>query len=356
MQRNWSIDSLRGLAIILMVAGHVIGTDATSGLRVEDDSVWRFSFLLLDDVRMPLFAALSGFVYAMRPVSDRDDYRMMARGKVRRLIVPLLTVGALFVTFQILVPGTNGEVGWSMIPYTWAFGYVQFWFLQALFLIFLAVGLFDLLGLLESPRKWLAVTVSCAAGFVLIQVPGAINVFSLDGALRLLPFFLLGYGLNRYAASAAQRHVAVMAASGAVIGLAVTVVLIFTEHDPMAVLPRSINVAFGMAVVYLLIVFRDRVRFGPLAVVGQYAFGIYLFHIFAAPAARMVLIGVGVDSDVVLFVVGLAVAIIAPVLFEFFFGRFSWVSWPLLGQKPRQTSLRLPQRETAVRPQVQPLQ
>ena len=147
-----------------------------------------------------------------------------------------------------------------------------------------------------------------------------------------------------------------MAASGAVIGLAVTVVLIFTKHDPMAVLPRSINVAFGMAVVYLLIVFRDRVRFGPLAVVGQYAFGIYLFHIFAAPAARMVLISVGVDSDVVLFVVGLAVAIIAPVLFEFFFGRFSWVSWPLLGQKPRQTSLRLPQRETAVRPQVQPLQ
>lgn len=346
MKRNWSIDSLRGLAIILMVAGHVIGTDATSGLQVEDDTAWRYSFLLLDDVRMPLFAALSGFVYAIRPVSDRDGYTAMAQGKVRRLIVPLLTVGALFVTFQILTPGTNGDVGWSMIPYTWAFGYVQFWFLQALFLIFLAVGLLDLARLLDSPQKWLIVTALCAGAFVLIRVPGVINVFSLDGALRLLPFFLLGYGLNRYAIPAARPRLTWAAGIVASIGLFLTIALMVVEHDPMAVAPRAVNVAFGMAVVYLVIVFRERLKLGSLAVIGQYAFGIYLFHIFAAPATRIVLTAVGIDSNVVLFVIGLVVGILAPMAFEYFLGRFSWISWPLLGQKPRRTSLRPPRRET----------
>jgi fucose 4-O-acetylase-like acetyltransferase len=336
-----------------MVAGHVIGTNATSGLRVEDDSGWRFSFLLLDDVRMPLFAALSGFVYAMRPVVDRSTYTGMAKGKVRRLIVPLLTVGTLFVAFQILVPGTNGDVSWTMVPYTWVFGYVQFWFLQALFLIFLTVGLFDLFGLLNSPRKWLIVTGLCAGAFVLIRVPGVINVFSLDGALRLLPFFLLGYGLNRYATLSAQRDVAIVAAVFAAIGLTFTLVLIHVEHDPMALVPRSINVAFGMAVVYLLVVFRDRLKLRFLAVIGQFAFGIYLFHIFAAPATRMVLTSLGIDSNAVLFIGGLSIGIVAPTVFEYLFGRFPWISWPLLGQKPRRTSFRLPRRSGEVPLQVQ---
>lgn len=349
MKRDWSVESLRGLAVILMVAGHVIGTDKTSGLKVEDDSAWRFSFLLLDDVRMPLFAALSGFVYAMRPVTDSDAYTNMVRGKIRRLIVPLLTVGALFVTFQIVVPGTNGDVGWTMIPYTWTFGYVQFWFLQALFLIFLAVGLLDVLGWLATPRRWFAVLAVCAAVFIVVRVPGVINVFSLDGALRLLPFFLLGYGLNRFAGSAVRRSVTAVAAGVASAGLVVTVVMMFVEHDPMAIGPRTVNVAFGMAVVYLLIAFRDRIFSGPVALVGQYAFGIYLFHVFSAAATRLVLTTVGIESNVVLFVFGLAAGIAGPIVFEFVLGRYAWASWALFGQKPRRATFRLPKKQQQLR-------
>lgn len=353
MKRDWSVESLRGLAVILMVAGHVIGTDITSGLKVEDDSAWRFSFLLLDDVRMPLFAALSGFVYAMRPVADTDGYTKMVRGKVRRLIVPLLTVGALFVIFQMMIPGTNGDVGWSMVPYTWVFGYVQFWFLQALFLIFLTVGLLDMLGWLATPRRWFAVLSVCAVVFIVVRVPGVINVFSLDGALRLLPFFLLGYGLNRFVGSALRRSVTLTAVVVAGLGLVATVIMVFVEHDPMAIGPRAVNVAFGMAVVYLIIAFRDRIFFGPLALVGQYAFGIYLFHVFSAAATRIALTTVGVESNVVLFVFGLAAGITGPMVFEYLFGRYAWASWPLFGQKPRRMNFRLPRRQPLQQHQVE---
>src|SRR5678815_1036900 len=58
------IQSLRGLACLLLVALHVIGGEATIGMQVDDDSVYRLFGKLMFHIRMPLFAFLSGYVYA----------------------------------------------------------------------------------------------------------------------------------------------------------------------------------------------------------------------------------------------------------------------------------------------------
>lgn len=67
-RRDVPIDSLRGVAILLMVAGHVIGADESLGMGVGPHSGWRFGYDLLVDLRMPLFTALSGLVYGLRPL------------------------------------------------------------------------------------------------------------------------------------------------------------------------------------------------------------------------------------------------------------------------------------------------
>ena len=67
-----NIETLRGLAILLVVAGHVIGIDATGGMKVADDSLWRYLYASLQYVRMPLFTAISGWVYALHPVAAHE--------------------------------------------------------------------------------------------------------------------------------------------------------------------------------------------------------------------------------------------------------------------------------------------
>src|SRR6185295_5386420 len=62
------LQTLRGVACLLLVAFHAIGNHPTSGLHVADDSSFRFFANLFQYVRMPLFTFLSGFVYAYRPV------------------------------------------------------------------------------------------------------------------------------------------------------------------------------------------------------------------------------------------------------------------------------------------------
>src|SRR5687768_14878195 len=85
------IQGLRTIAIVLMVAGHIIGAPDT-GLRLPEDSGWRAANMWLEVLRMPLFAALSGFVYALRPPVGPAGLPRLARGKVRRLLVPLVVV------------------------------------------------------------------------------------------------------------------------------------------------------------------------------------------------------------------------------------------------------------------------
>src|SRR5215218_2846640 len=181
-----------------MVAGHVIGSTGQRGLRVEDDSLWRLFYVGLEDLRMPLFTAISGFVYALRPVRAMSGYPALVRGKGRRLLPPLLTVGLLVFGMQLVIPGVNQRPEptdiWRMVVYEFA----HLWFLQAIFLIFLVVGLLDATGRLDRMGQWgVALAVACTV-HVLVLIPDRANLFSANGALRLLPFFLLGVGLHRF--------------------------------------------------------------------------------------------------------------------------------------------------------------
>lgn len=333
-RRDLTIESLRAVAIVLMAAGHVIGADGGSGLTVADDSLWRYSYVALEDIRMPLFTVLSGFVYAYRPTS-RKTYRAMATGKARRLIVPLFTVGVLFFLAQSIVPGVNSTVSASEVWRVPVYGYGHFWFVLALFLIFLTVGVLDTLGALDRMGGWAATLATTALLYVITaHVPG-LAVLSVNGALRLLPFFLLGYGLHRFTH---RLDAAPVLVAGAAVGFSVAYAArIFIsvggfEADEWVM--RILKLVVGVTAVYLIMAIRPYLSSRPLAWLGQFAFSVYLLHVFGAAATRIALGRLGVDNDAVAFGLATLAAIAVPVLFEMTFGRVGWVSWTFLGQKP----------------------
>lgn len=333
--RDLSIDSLRGMAVILMVAGHVIGSDAGRGMLVNDGSSWRLSYLVLEDIRMPLFTVLSGFVYAHRPLPGFDRFPGMVRGKARRLLIPMVTVGTLFFVMQLLVPGTNEKPELDQFWRIFVYGFAHLWFLQAIFLIFLIAAVLNATRVLDSVRGWsIAFGASCAV-FVAVELSGPFNVFSASGAIRLLPFFLLGYALNRL--PALWRREDVFPAILVIAGSTLTARLLFIagHFELPGALDRLLSLAVGASFVVLLVFLRDHIRIGVLAWLGPYSFGIYLLHVFGAAGSRIALSRVGLDIEIVVFVVCLAVAVGAPVIAEKLLGKYGWFSWGFLGQKPR---------------------
>lgn len=67
-KKNPHIETLRGIAIFLVVAGHVIGSTPIGGMKIDFPSIWRFLYLWIDYLQMPLFTIIAGWVYALRPV------------------------------------------------------------------------------------------------------------------------------------------------------------------------------------------------------------------------------------------------------------------------------------------------
>lgn len=335
IDRDLAIDSLRGIAIVLMVAGHVIGSSSAAGMQVSDDSAWRSFSLLLEDVRMPLFTALSGLVYGLRPLRDVSRYPRLVTGKVRRLMVPLASVGIVFLVMQSVVPGTNAASELRDVWKLFVYGTDHFWFLQAIFLIFLLVCFCDAIGLLARPRFVLVAIIVSALVSVLVVVPDPWAVFSINGAIRLLPFFLLGYLFTAHAdAVRLMPRTWVLLLGAAVVLFAVRAVDVLARWDLPRIPGTALGVVLGLVAISLLLHFRDTFGWAPIARLGYFSYAIYLLHVFGTAPARIVLLRFGLDIDPLIFATALIAGLALPVLFEISFGRVSWISWLFLGQRP----------------------
>lgn len=346
-RQDLSIQSLRGIAVILMVAGHVIGATADHGLLVGDHSLWRYCYQALADIRMPLFTLISGYVYAMVPVTRWQHYPQLVKGKSRRLLLPLITVGALYYVLERAIPGTNSDT--SDMPFwrVYVFGFEHLWFLQSIFLIFLVVGILDSCGVLASRAHWAAITAVSGVVFIVVHVPTTVDVFTISGALRLLPFFLLGYGLRRHPLLE-LRGVPAVAAIVAFAGVfAIRLITILGLYHPDGYADRAIAISVGIMGVVLIYSARNALEARWLAWIGGFSFGIYLLHVLANAAARELLEQMGLHRVWALFAFGLLIGIVGPIAFQRLFRHVSFVQTFVLGER-RSIGQHKPRRHSGV--------
>ncbi|MHC4862388.1 MAG: acyltransferase family protein, partial [Planctomycetota bacterium] len=278
-----SIETLRGVAILLVVAAHVVGTTGDSGMRVEGDSFYRHAYFSLSFLRLPLFTVISGYVYSLRPVRTGSVGGFLA-GKARRILLPLLCVASLQYLARCILPcaRTPCEIGgiWTVFVYS----FDQFWFLQAVFLVFLTVTAIDRLSGMARIQHWLLwLAASVTVGWIAPDVP----YFAFSGYLYLLPYFILGCGLRRFAATLGHPLVVAPMAAALVCGIVVQQLVWFGISSVSV--ERFSPLAFTVGVSGLLVLFRFRWVTRWLARIGFFAYAIFLFHQFFASGIRVVL-------------------------------------------------------------------
>ncbi len=110
-----------------------------------DGTYYRSIVYLLSIFIMPCFFAISGYLY--KPISSLHDYVLLIYKKVISLIVPYILFSIIYVFLQNISGGNNvkhlhGYDDLLNIFYS-SIGYL--WFLYALFIIFLIVGVLSLL-------------------------------------------------------------------------------------------------------------------------------------------------------------------------------------------------------------------
>lgn len=320
MQRNLEIDTLRGFACFLLVSFHVVGVSAEMGLRLPADHWLQQLNGALAYLRMPLFSFLSGYVYAFRPFQGgASDF---IRGKVRRLLLPMLTVGTIFAVMQSLTPGANDNV-----THWWLLHIVpvaHFWFLEALFIIFMLVVALEHWRLLASPQRFAGVWALTVLAFVFLQVT---PYFAANGAVYLMPFFLAGLACKRF-----ELHT-VPARWLAAAVLALACIWLLALPQPLGQGLTLPGLLAGLSAAFLLL--RSGWRWPALAYVGSFSFAIYLMHVFFTAGSRITFSRLGVSNFYVLFGLGTLLGIAGPMLAALLIGRSARLKLWLLGEAPR---------------------
>lgn len=137
MQRLILFDIAKAICIILVVIGHYVPENSPSWYVVVHDVIYTF--------HMPLFMFASGFIY----MATKKDipYQDFLWKKVKRLMLPYLSVSAIVISIKMLTEGhTYLENPVTAMSYLKMFylpeaGYFL-WFIWALWWMFVLVPLF----------------------------------------------------------------------------------------------------------------------------------------------------------------------------------------------------------------------
>ena len=116
-QRAIQFDVLKGIAILLVVLGHIYRTSLHCRYSAVEDIIYI--------VHMPLFVLVSGYFTQRMPSWTKHGIYSYWKGKILRLLLPLLFIAELHSIIS------SGEVGLPLQSMVGAY-----WFTYALFLIF----------------------------------------------------------------------------------------------------------------------------------------------------------------------------------------------------------------------------
>ena len=312
--RDLKIDTLRGLACIFLVAYHVVGNNPSIGLKVESGLLREVSDVL-KTVRMPLFTFLSGVVYAYRPLSK--DWQKFLMGKARRLLIPMLVVGTTFAIIQYLVPGASNKVeNWWLLHIV---PVQHFWFVEALFWVFLFIIPFELK---KTFNNKIIVAIVITLFILLAFEQPYTKFFGFKGFIYLAPFFLLGMGLVRF-------NIRTLPKIQSFIGFAILMTAVYLFVDDVD--GRSfIGCVVGVFACYFLLGLNLEVSW--LASIGIYSYSVYLFHVFFTAGSRIIsekLFDLPIELS---FLLGVILGLLGPIFVHSVADRFSLTKLLLLGK------------------------
>lgn len=318
--RQLTIDTLRGLACLLLVGFHVVVAAPRGGPAMEPGHWLRELNDALGFLRMPLFAFLSGLVYAARPASGLSAG--FVRGKARRLLVPMLIVGTLYAVAYALSGNTaERSVVWSRLHIV---PVAHYWFLESMFLVFIGVAALEGLGVLRRERNLWMFGLVAALAHVFNNLTPTLGLY---GAVYLLPAFLLGLWMRRFGIH--HRRDVLLKAAFAIFTITLATV-VFEGRWPARISAPTLTLGLS-ACVFLFVLAPAS---NALAAIGRVSFAIYLFHTFFTGAARIALIGLGAQSLAVVVIGSFVMGVIGPIVTDRLLRRVPVVGWWALGERP----------------------
>lgn len=309
------VESIRGLACLMLVSFHVVGSAADEGLGLDYLNPLRLLNDGLDNSRMAIFSFISGFVLSAAVLSV-DKWRGSIASKARRLLIPMAAVSTIHYVLRGLT--VEDQQPFLSIFFT---QYAHFWFLQAMFVLTVALLTLSLLLKGKSDRAALILFLTLTPVFLFAERWNP-NIMAMYQGLYLAPFFYSGHmfaAFLRRRAEAGRAEFPVWATY--VAGVVLAALLTFNMLFILDVIPLDKpwsnlhRLAVGLASAIFFFLLKPNTKF--LVWLGSYTYVIYLFHVIFTASTRGLLYKVFPQVDSAYFFVPcVLVGLTAPILLQ----------------------------------------
>lgn len=335
-QKIQSLETLRGLACLFLVLNHLVGTPMVTGLKLPEGNSYFLFNAMLENVRMPLFAFLSGIIFSFRGIVP-SQFNMLLKGKFFRLLVPLITLGPIYLIIQANAPGANQTVEvtsyFYYISVLWESKF-HFWFLQSMFLIFVLYGM---MSFVKVSVKTAYILLLCLGIALSLLMPTNILFFSLSGFFFLLPYFALGTLIGLRETHIEKLNFTLIGVLACIfIGSLVFKYLSIKEGNDF-----DRTSIFGLLIGFVgcSFLYFSKIKVKALVYIGSFSFTIYLYHVYFLVFSRLLVNHFGVQSVIINVLVGLVLGLFGPVLLDYLLSSHDLLSRLFLGRKVKQPKM-----------------
>ncbi len=269
MQRIQYIDTLKGVAIILVIMGHLMDKSFCNGNQFISTFIYSF--------HMPLFMFLSGmFAYKHQEQLQLGGFKTFLYAKVQRIVLPFVMIGGCFSAMYY----------GSIMQFFSVSGHSGYWYLPALFYGQI-IGFFIYLATKRFNGSRYSLLID---GVSIIAVWVVINILYLKTSIGdYLPFYLafakmfLYFMLGSMMIKHEILHRIMRSNLSFTASLAMYAVLMIYKEQTSNVI--NINLTGFPAIVILIQMF-ENVKFEQKSILttfGVNSLEIYVFHYFLLP-------------------------------------------------------------------------
>lgn len=321
-REKW-VDDVKVIACILVVLGHFFQSMTKANILPEND-LYKWFNTTIYYFHVPLFFICSGYLYQKySKVNDFKSWKKNVAKKALALGVPYVTFSTatwvLKTVFSSSVNDQIGGLGDTLLFHPAA----PYWYLYALFFIFLVTPTF-------STIKLAAVgLVVAVVAKVYILTGGGTGIYAVSTVLANEIWFVLGMSICAFNVQIRRKR-----RQGTIIGILFfgLSVAVYMANIQNSAVSFALGLMACVAVILLVAGLEDKSG-KVMSFLAKYTMPIFLMHtLFAAPM-RSVLLKIGVTNAVAHIGLGLGVSFAGPIVAAWIMKKTKWLEFFLYPNK-----------------------
>ncbi len=200
-ERLYNIEFINVIAIILVILGHsgcVYANIWDDDIVYKNSEIIRYITNYIYSFHMPLFVFLSGYLYSNGKINNKyRSFTELISKKFRRLIVPYLFIGILFMLpIKIIFNLDNISSSYfirAINEIILARHPSHLWFILMLFNLFIIFYIIE--KYLNKNKLIINLLILVTISIVSVKIP---NVYQISTSMQYLLYFYIGYIIQKY--------------------------------------------------------------------------------------------------------------------------------------------------------------